>query len=74
MEALQCIKCGIWHDLLFQEAAPSSKLEVEEYDEELEDVSEGELGNPEELDVEEFCWDGLLIEDEDEEEIMNRSE
>ena len=73
VEALQCIKCGIQYDLLFQEAAPSSKLEAEEHDEELEDVSKGDLGNPEESDVEEFYWDGLLIEDEDEE-IMDGSE
>ena len=76
VEALQCIKCGIRHDLLFREAAPSSSLEAEEHDEELEpteDVSEGDVGNPEESDVEEFSWDGLLIEDEDEE-MMDWSE
>jgi hypothetical protein len=72
VEALQCIKCGIRHELLFREAAPSSRLEAEEHDEELEDVAEGDVpvGNPDESDVEELSWDGLLIEDEDEE-MMN---
>ena len=74
MEALQCIKCGIQHNLLFWEAALSSRLEAKEHDKELEDVSEGDLGNPEESDIEEFSWDRLLIEDEDEEEMMDWSE
>ena len=64
VEALQCIKCAIRHDLLFREPAPSSILEAEETgDDELDDA--GEPG--EESDVEEFSWDGLIIEDEDEE-------
>ena len=29
VEALQCVKCAIRHDLLFREPAPSSILEVE---------------------------------------------
>ena len=29
VEALQCVKCGIRHDLLFREPAPSSILEAE---------------------------------------------
>ena len=29
VEALQCIKCVIWHDLLFQEPAPLSTLKSE---------------------------------------------
>ena len=76
--ALQCIKCAIQHDLLFREPAPSSILEVSEAqevhgdDRELENVStsrdSGEPGDKE-LDVEEFSWDGLLIEDEDEEDM-----
>ena len=65
MEVLQCIKCAMRHDLLFREPAPSSILEVEESSDELDDVGEPE----EESDVEEFSWDGLLIEDEDEEAI-----
>lgn len=68
---LQCIKCAIRHDLLFREPAPSSILESEESnDQELENVSTSrdESGEPaDESDIEEFSWDGLLIEDEDEE-------
>ena len=72
VEALQCVKCMIRHDLLFQEPAPSSKVEAEETGhQELEDVgAEGDSrGQPvrEESDVEDVSWDGLLIEDEDEE-------
>jgi hAT family protein len=73
VEALQCIKCAIRHDLLFREPAPSSIFEAEESkpeDEELENASAGrDSGEPshEESDIEEFSWDGLLIEDEDEE-------
>ena len=76
VEALQCVKCAIRHDLLFREPAPSSVLEAEERDEsedQEENASSGkdsgfrlsEPGN-EESDVEELSWDGLLIEDEDE--------
>jgi hypothetical protein len=67
VEALQCIKCAIRHDLLFREPAPSSIMETEEAsDEELENVSAGKEP-AEESDIEEFALDGLLIEDEDEE-------
>ena len=69
MEALQCIKCAIRHDLLFKEPAPSSKMELEE-DEELTDAAGEDSRDAEELDVEGVCWDELLIEDEDEE-IVN---
>ena len=62
MEALQCIKCAIWHDLLFRERTPSSISEVEE---ELEDVgASGDLKDVNGSDVE--MWEGLLIKDEDE--------
>ena len=71
MEALQCIKCAIRHNLLFREPAPSSKLETEETtDGELENASaeDRDLECAEESgieDNEEFTWDGLLIEDDD---------
>jgi hypothetical protein len=71
VEALQCIKCGIRHDLLFRAAAPSSSLEDEEHSEELEDVPEEDLGDREGMDVAEFSWDEVLIDDE---EIMVWSE
>ncbi|KAI9510336.1 hypothetical protein F5148DRAFT_1147611 [Russula earlei] len=68
VEALQCIKCAIWCDLLFQEPAPSSTLELEERDEGLADVVRGDSNNAEEeSDIEGFSWDELLIEDEDKE-------
>jgi hypothetical protein len=44
---------------------PLSRLEAKEHNEEVED-SGGNSGSPEELDVEDFSWDTLLIEDEDE--------
>jgi hypothetical protein len=60
MEALQCLKCTIRHELLFQEPAPSSVLEVEE-------TSNEELRKPEgESDVEGISWDGLIIESDNE--------
>jgi hypothetical protein len=77
VEALQCIKCAIRHDLLFPEPAPTSKLEKEENgtDGELENASTA--GEPEglpvecdESDIEDISWDGLLIEDDDDDEAM----
>ena len=65
VEALQCIKSSIQHDLLLREPMLSSRLEAEEHDEELKD-SGGDSGNPEESDIDDFSWDTLLIEDEDE--------
>lgn len=67
VEALQCLKCAIRHDLLFQEAAPSSSLEAEEGgDQELDNAAAGDEPG-EELDNGELSWDEILIEDEDEE-------
>ena len=69
VEALQCNKFAIRHDLLFREPAPSSSFELKEHDEELVEVAGGDLRDPEEeeSDVEEYTWDELLIDDEDEE-------
>jgi hypothetical protein len=64
MEALQCIKCRIWHDLLFQGPGPSSRLEEDDE----EDVSGSDSGKPEESDIDE-----PLIEDDDDEEMMDWS-
>jgi hAT family C-terminal dimerisation region len=79
VEALQCIKCAIRHDLLFRERAPSSISEEEETsNQELEDAGArqdlGGVENIEELDVEEHSWDGLLIDDDDDEEVLYWSE
>ena len=72
LEALQSIKCAIRHDLLFQEPALLSILELEEHDEKLTGMAGGDSRNgsrdpEEESDVEGFSWDELLIEDEDQE-------
>jgi hypothetical protein len=65
VEALQCIKCAIRHDLLFREPAPSSRLEVDEgSDAEQENAGvEGEPGV--EADDGEMFWDGQLSDGED---------
>jgi hypothetical protein len=61
VEALQCIKCAIRHDLLFRETGPSSLDEdnIDEY--EVED-DPGE--QPEEDGVEEEGWDHLFLEED----------
>ena len=62
VEALQCIKCAIWHDLLFRKPAPSSKIETEETtDQGLEDKG----GIKESGEGKDFLWDEILIEDKD---------
>ena len=65
VEALQCIKCAIRHDLLFQQPAPSSILELEEDSDPEQDLGELREGS----DVEDPSWEGLFIEDEDEEDM-----
>jgi hypothetical protein len=69
VEALQCVKCAIRQEFLFRELAPSSILEVDEMDKQgLENMGAGgDRELEEDSDVEDFSWDGLLIEDEDEE-------
>jgi hypothetical protein len=62
VEALQCLKCAIRHELLFQEPAPSLLLEVEE-------TSDEELGGPEE-EPNMTSWDGLLCIESDDERMM----
>jgi hypothetical protein len=56
VEALQCLKCAIRHDLLFRTPAPSSITETELNDEDGEDDREGSEGEG---------WDELLTDDED---------
>ena len=58
IEALQCVKCAIWNDLLFQDTAPSSALETElkardNLEGDKEDVKESKMGQEN--------WDQLLI-------------
>src|SRR5690348_12462146 len=69
VEALQCIKCAVRHDLLFKAAAPSSTVEAElnETSKDGEEGADNGSGDEvEELDAEEEGWNELLIEDEDE--------
>ncbi|KAF8805381.1 hypothetical protein BYT27DRAFT_7041892, partial [Phlegmacium glaucopus] len=56
VEALQCVKCAIWHDLLFQEPAPSSILEADDGNDGEDDGEGSETAKG---------WDDLMIEDED---------
>ncbi len=77
VEALQCIKCALRHELLFRERAPSSILEAEEASDEEEEDAEagGNLGGIEEEGVEKASWDDLLIEDDNsDEETMSWSD
>jgi len=64
VEALQCVKCALRHDLLFREPGPSSSTE------ELDDFGvETDLDQKaSEDDVEEEGWEDFLLE-EDEDDI-----
>jgi hypothetical protein len=68
VEALQCIKCAIRNDLLFQASVPTLASESDDADNDVGNVGIGaDSGEPgEESDSDEFTWNGLLIEDEDE--------
>ena len=66
VKALKGVKCAIRHDLLFQEPAPSSTLEVElnpGEDEDGNDSGEGSEG-PE-------GWNDMLMEDENDDSGMD---
>jgi hypothetical protein len=52
VEALQSVKCSLRNDLLFPEPAPSSLVEVEPDDFEIEDSDEE-------------GWDALFLEEDD---------
>jgi hypothetical protein len=58
VEALQCYKCAIRHDLLFREPAPSLVLE-NQMDENDDEGNDGDA----ETDAEQG-WDELLIEED----------
>ena len=60
VEALQCVKCAIQHDLLFHEMAPSSIVEAK-----WEKDTDGGLDDKEDG-MDEKGWDELLIEEDDE--------
>ena len=63
VEALQCVKCAIRHDLLFRDAAPSSTLEADLNSEDFEE-GDGE-GCADDNEVDDNCWDKLLINEDD---------
>ncbi|KAG1830760.1 hypothetical protein EV424DRAFT_1534700 [Suillus variegatus] len=58
VEALQCLKCALRHDLLFREPAPLSLVELEHLDDDDEEVEVEETGDDEE------GWDILLLGDD----------
>ena len=58
VEALQCVKCAIWHDLLFKEPAPSSIVEAEFADDHWQGDQANEDGN-------EKGWDVEFVSDEE---------
>ena len=62
VEALQCVKCTICHDIFSCELEPSSLLEDESDEFEIE-VEPG--ANPND-DVEEEGWNNLFLEEDDE--------
>jgi hypothetical protein len=67
VEALQCVKCSLRHDLLFCEPGPSS-LGEDEFDADADadgEATENAQDNPEEED----SWDNLLLEEYDESEL-----
>lgn len=61
VEALQCIKCAIHHDLLFREPGPSSSTEeVDEFEMGLNGDDRQDEGDEDE---EHSQWDALVLED-----------
>ena len=61
VEAIQCVKCAIHHDLLFHEVGPSSVVEDEPDKFELEE----EPGEKSEDNIEEEGWDDIFLHDDD---------
>jgi hypothetical protein len=62
VEALQCIKCAIRHDLLFREPGPSSSAEEESDEYGIEgDVNE----KPSSEDEEAEGWEALFLEEDE---------
>jgi hypothetical protein len=63
VEALQCVKCALRHDLLFREPGPSSSTEEALEDSDIETDANEKLSDVEDGDEE--GWDALLEGDED---------
>jgi len=66
VEALQCVKCAVRHELLFAEPGPSSVVEDELDDFEI-GMEAGEKSGIEDEDEEEG-WDTLLLDDDEDDE------
>jgi hypothetical protein len=62
VEALQCVKCSLRNDLLFREPGPSSLVEVEPDDFEIEVEAEKTAMDD---DSDEEGWDALFLEEDD---------
>lgn len=62
VEALQCVKCAIRHDLLFRTPAPSSILEAEVGEDTQDSRDDDESDDGENV---EKGWDLMLIDDDD---------
>lgn len=74
VEALQCVKCAIRHDPLYQEPGPSSILEAEvnddgQYTEYSDDDDNGDNGNNDRDGSEAEGWDDLLLEEEEDDSL-----
>ena len=63
VEALQCIKCALCHNLLFREPGPSSI--TEDLDDSEIEAEAGEKSGVDAADDEEG-WDSLILEEDDE--------
>ena len=64
VEALQCIKCAMRHDLLFRAAGPSSAVEKELVDGLADDAGGEEQRVAGEESDEDASWEALLIDEE----------
>ena len=64
VEALQCVKCSIRHDLIFQEPGPSSALETE-----CDDDNSVEEKDGKEQEDNEGSWDTVLQDDDGDEDF-----
>ena len=64
VEAFQCIKCSLRHELLFREPAPSSLVELEELDDSELEADSGEKMVSEVTDDEDG-WDAFITDDDE---------
>lgn len=65
VEALQCLKCALRHDLLFREPAPTSRSEQAIYEPESEEEEEANIPDAMEDKLEVVGWDGLFLDDDE---------